>query len=643
MTQSQARRSVPAVVLLASIWIITHPFEGLRHDAVLYAAQILSRAGSQALAQDLFFRWGSQDDFTVFGRLGGALARALGLSATAVILFALGQAAWFAVALGWSRNVIAGRWWPVGAALVFSVPHLYSVDGLIGSAEPFLTARLIAEPLALAGLLAWTTRRHVLAVALLCAACLFHPLMALPVLGVVVIVGLVGRFGWPPVVIAVGSGLLLLTLALAGAGPIGHIDDPWYRLLRVRALYSWPQEWVAADLARWLAQGLLLLAASRWPGANRTNLWRAVALTGLLGVVLTVLGALARSSLIVQAQPWRAMWLVEWCACLAVAGLAFGPGAPSRANRLVALAGVPVVAMMHFWWDPGAGWIALGYACALLGLTFARPLADERLTRALLVAILAGLALMALWLGGFEIFAIRTRAAQGFALDQTELARVVSALGWVALTALAAVFVVLSGTAGPARAASVALAALAAAASVWFADGRASGVAALETLARQGMQQWQRVIPLTSTVYWPGHLREVWFVLGRASYISQEQLSGARYSRAAAIEGERRMRNVAELGGRDAVFDLHALPDVDAARPRVGRAELGRACADPELGFVVLAALPPAPGALVASAPVPAVADPIVSEDVGPDHVDPATGHRYRLHDCASFRAPKPG
>ena len=63
----------------AASWIATHRYHGIWHDGVLYAGQAVFRLDPLPFAKDLFFAFGSQDQFTVFTGIYSQVVQMLGL------------------------------------------------------------------------------------------------------------------------------------------------------------------------------------------------------------------------------------------------------------------------------------------------------------------------------------------------------------------------------------------------------------------------------------------------------------------------------------------------------------------------------------------------------------------------------------
>jgi hypothetical protein len=59
-------QTVTAALSLSAIWLLTHRYHGIHHDALFYAVQALAHAAPARFEHDLFFAFGSQDDYTLF-------------------------------------------------------------------------------------------------------------------------------------------------------------------------------------------------------------------------------------------------------------------------------------------------------------------------------------------------------------------------------------------------------------------------------------------------------------------------------------------------------------------------------------------------------------------------------------------------
>src|SRR6266404_6233513 len=66
-------------VVLLAINALARPYGGITHDTRLYSVQVLNRVEDGAYADDLFFRYGSQDEYSLFSRLAAPRVHVLGL------------------------------------------------------------------------------------------------------------------------------------------------------------------------------------------------------------------------------------------------------------------------------------------------------------------------------------------------------------------------------------------------------------------------------------------------------------------------------------------------------------------------------------------------------------------------------------
>jgi len=602
-----------ALVLLFGFWLIVHPYEGLVHDGVLYAAQALRHAHPGIFANDLFFFGGrSQDDFTVFGHAYGLLARAIGLQAAGLVLFALCQAAWFGVALAWIRTTAPGLAL-AGVACLLALRHPYSALRALEVAESFVTARSLAEPLAAAALLLVVRRRGVAAAALLALAFAVHPLMAAPALGALVIFTLSLRFGrtWAIAVALAG----FAGIAVAAHGLLPRMDDAWLGLVRARSHVMVAGGWGIELWARWAATLLMLAIAARIAPAPFSALWGAVALTGALGVALSLAAFHARWGALVQAQPWRAMWLATWCAPLAVASAAIALPQEDRGLRLRLFVLIPGFVFAQQVWVPGASLISLIWCVAVASTLrtasgwFARERTDA--------GVFAGLLLGACALAGGVVGMVHLPAATdaGDPVDRGAWAFGAHLLGWAAAASIGW-WIAAGAHAGrsPAmrlRAAAGAVA-LAAAALV---DARPAMARELSRLQAGALADWQALVPADAQVFWWRRHAQVWLGLGRSSYVSLWQGAGSIFDRATAVEVDRRLRAV-----RDAGVDVPGLsaPAAEDSITKGATSPQSLCTADPAIDFVVLAG--DAPGG------------------VGAPYVETFGARRYRLYPCSAHR-----
>lgn len=611
-----ARLGASTVLVLAALWVLAHPWIGLYHDGVLYAAQAMAHLRPDVFGRDLFFAHGSQDDYTVFGRIYAAAVDAGGLTAASRALWGTAQALWFVVAAAWVvRSVAREHLLPI-AACVFALPGFYGSDKVFRIAESFLTARSFAEPIALGAVLLVALGRRRLGAAALAGAMLVHPIIALPA---AMVAGLLA-FKWTPgngrrVVLAAALAVAAGLAVLHAGGRLGRMDDQWVSILAASSPYLLPDRWQPVDWIRLLFPMLLLAMVARRAEPHWARTWGAFAACAALGLAVAVLAWGLRWEFGMQAQFWRFGWLAVWAAPLAALQLA-ASGTVGHAQRIVLCATIPALALTSQDWWPLA-WL-LPLLCLLFVAASLWGADREGRVGSLSASAMTGL-LGAFALGGGALAVLAVgfdTGSVGHAYDASPGATAATWLGWAALPCAIWIGSRISGSWKP-GVARVLVAVAFAAVAVAALDARSARAVMLDRLVDDGLPAWVAAIPPESSVLWPDHVARVWLGLTRQSYVSRAQLSGAVFSRAVAIEGVRRMGQVRPIAGRDGTVGFRGAGDpASAATPTPD--DLRLACAAPMLDFVVSTLAPARP-----------IVDP---------YVDPATAEVFHLHRCADLR-----
>ena len=597
-----APRTLPAILLLAAFWLLTHRYRGITHDGIYYAGQALARFDATAFRHDLFFAFGSQDDYSVFSLLYGWLAQTWGLERAAFGLLVAAHLAWAAAATFVARQWLGGTAFWIGLALVFALPRAYGPDAIFHYAESFLTARSYAEPLVLAIVAATISGkpRWAWIAAVLAFGC--HPIIALP--GALFLAIYHSSPGWRSLAIAA-----VATAALSFALPT--MDAEWLALVRLRTPFVLLDEWTATQLLEPLAWlGILAVAAMDGPPRLRRTA-RALALSGAAGLLLAALGTVSHAAWLIQAQPWRVMWLLKVVALLALAGMFAHRWHRSAADRWL-LAGLAASALTaatlggpaalllaiiarYGWrdaappalprWLPAAGAIALAAVLIETALAIFQQIFDRA------AAVLAGLSSPAApptgdWAGLFD--------------------------GHAAVLLAATLWVVMRmAPRHPRSTIVIAAATLALSASAWQRD-RDPELALL--FGSHRIKPFADLVPRNATVYWQNDFPRAWFLLRQGNYASTQQSVGLLFSRQTALESRRRLARLAAFGAADAAMGKLAVT-TPAASTVAGLAEL---CRDPLLDFVIL--------------------DRRLGDVEPARWLDPTRGTPWFLHRCRDFR-----
>jgi hypothetical protein len=307
------RRVLPAVTLWLLAFLLrqlNNPYQGIWHDARVYGLISAHWIYPDALASDLFFRFGSQGSLSLFTPIYGELVRALGLDMAARLVTLTGGALWVAALFFLARNML-GNTLPGRFAVLFGVVISVSYSpngGVFVLNENFATARSWAMPCGLLAVALLAAGRVWWAGALALLSCLLHPLLGIWSLALVIITRMPMRWIVPLTFIP--------ALALIAIGMVNP-DIPHLHLMR--------GEWLdylydASDiLFKPLGENRLpvyftalagLLAGvqagnPRWQALYARLL--ALACGGLMLALITAYWL--PLEIVVQGQPWRIFWL----------------------------------------------------------------------------------------------------------------------------------------------------------------------------------------------------------------------------------------------------------------------------------------------------------------------------------------------
>jgi hypothetical protein len=303
--------ALPLLVGLLATWMLVHAYLGIRQDAVLYAMQGLAHAHPGQWMQDIYLRYGSQDNFSIFAALYARVILWMGLEPAAKLLTLLAQLGFYFAAWRLARRMLPPRLVVIGLGLLITLRGVYGASGIFCIAEDLLTPRLPAEALVLCALLSWLREQRLLAAACLVLALSLHPIMGLA--GAILCFWLTIGFARPRLAaVLVGAGALaLILIGLSASGPPLRFDDLWFSIGPARVPFVLVGRWTASDWAAnlvpltTLAIGCVIVESQ----PQRRLLGAALA-TGLSGLALAWLGGdLMHLVLVIQGQPWRWLWL----------------------------------------------------------------------------------------------------------------------------------------------------------------------------------------------------------------------------------------------------------------------------------------------------------------------------------------------
>jgi hypothetical protein len=523
------------LVLIAVLWLATRPYEGVVGDARLYMVQALRHLDPASFAQDLYFRFGSQDEFTIFSRSYAPLLSMFGVGATGIILTVAGQFLWLGGLLYLARGLIRDRWQSLlSVAAAVALPAVYAV-WYTGYGEPFATPRLYAEALSLIALGLLVRHRIMYALAILAGTVAIHPLMTLPALAFVFIyIAFQQPLWWFALI---GAGLVPVCLSLAGVPPFANLltafDPVWLQIVQVRDGMCFAMRWPLDTFFRMANTILMAVFALLLTGEQERRFIGVALVVGIGGAVCTFVGAdLAHNVFIAEIQPYRSMWILSLLANFYALPMFLRlnrQGDAANLTKLGLLAGLAATLLCRFL---PCTWIAppLMIATVLYHLWQTRSAREPPFpVRLLFLVLIAAGGAMAALIVHYGFKGLAETWPERFYLEIYSLALVIGGL-----TALAMYVLHLErrrpSAARIGRWLSIAL--LPAALFGWdvrtpwtkFVESPAPAPASLASL-----------LPQKATVYWDGGIELLWLRLQRSSYFSCTQGTGAVFFRGTAI------------------------------------------------------------------------------------------------------------
>lgn len=610
---------LPLALFAVVTWIATHRYHGIWHDGVLYAGQAIFRLDPIPFEQDLFFAHGSQDSFTVFTVIYAAVIKKLGLPKASAILLGTAHLLWFAAVAWLLRSMFDGLSFWLALVLVGTLPATYGSFNIFAYGETFLTARVWAEALALAALACVLRGYRLAATVSVTLSAAMHPVIAFPA---TLLVYFLGFERHQQSVLATLTLFLLVALSLAGIPPFANLSqtmDPlWLSLSVERSPFVFLDHWKVADYREPVFFALLLITTALVVAPGNRRLWWSVLAVLAIGMGLAMLTVYWRSVLLIQMQPWRVLWLTKVLTIAAGVRLLQATWPISLFSRL--LVGALVVCTL----TPDS--VGLVYALPLAALLVAEcryglglhlPRWCYRMIWGVIVVVIGENLFWKIQFSSAFLDLTTSSVAGVTFVDHFFSAS--KDWGWFVFPCvLVAFWWLLRHHAASGRW----LVLLTSASLVFFATNwqRTSRYqAADDVLWETGFPELTSIIRPHHLTYWGGGHVDLWFILHRGSYASSQQAAGIIFSRQTAIEANRRLSRLKQLGLPDARFDW--LPRKEEKSPPVSGSLPGliHVCHDPILDFVVL------PQRVTGTAPIATVSLYRL-------------GVKYNLYACAALR-----
>jgi hypothetical protein len=580
-------------LLTVTLWLLMRGYQGLTGDGQIYAFQALARIHPQ-LATDLYLQNTTQDQYTIFSPLYAWCIRLLDLENAARLLTLLFTVWLLAAAWNLGRAFTGPKRAWLAVAFLLIVTGDYGGSGVFRLSESFLTARLPAEAIVVTALACHVRGMKRLGLTLATAALFVHPLIALPGLLLLSCLWLPNRAAIVGVIggILVTVGIALAARDLPSASPVLPLmDAAWLDVVKERSQFLFLQLWSAHD---WDVNArpfiYLVFTVSAVPDERIRKLATAAALVGAAGLAVALTGSVVGPvAILVQGQGWRWIWIAVFVSVLLLPITALQAWRDEKCGPLCTLLLI-------------AGWTLSpvdGTACASLALILwlSRTHLDERVAPYMRYAAAA-----------FGITIVAWVLNKSWVIVSSQLSPSVRGL-WGAsqlrdifgLRIPAAIFAALlwwTICAGRTIWVPAVLSAALAGLSIYVLPAAFGRFRTLTSAADiEEFADWTRAIPPTSTVL-VAPARDVggfvWFTLHRPNYLTVDQSSGVVFSRATALEVQRRSQvllplmdpNWKILSGLRAASAAGKHTVQAASRPLTAQS-LALVCADPVLGFVV--------------------------------------------------------
>lgn len=300
---------------MLALWLATHPYMGVIHDARLYLIQTLHLMDPGRWQGDLFFRYGTQDSYSIFSNGYRVLVSSLGISGADQVALLAGSILWLAGLSALIGTILKRPSERMAAACgVIAFSTSYGGFNVFHYAEPFVTPRLFAEAAVMASLALAAKGQFAWTVVLTFLAFIIHPLMAIPGIGIMVVHAL-RQYRRARITLGL---LLLASMVCTGLaiGPFARArefyDTAWFQIVAQRNGVAMISMWSAADYARAIATFLSLGTYLTVATGHEKRFTISLLVAAISGCIASFLGAdLIHNVLITNLQLWRVMWVAS--------------------------------------------------------------------------------------------------------------------------------------------------------------------------------------------------------------------------------------------------------------------------------------------------------------------------------------------
>lgn len=533
-------------LVVTGLYLLLHPYVGVTHDARLYSLQALNHLRPDLYGSDIFLRYGSQDDYTFFTPLYAATISWLGVERAAALLTFVSQTVFLAAAAFLARKLMPAKLILVALGLLLLLPNHYGSQRVFSYLGGFLTPRLLAEGLTLFAIASWLGKRYLASAALLLCAMLTHPIMGLSGLVLVATISFPWRRYWPLALLALSAAALL---ALVGAIPAHwRIDDEWLRIVLDHAEYLMLGTWSLDDWGRVaiVAATLTIAALSLRNDPRRLSIGMLFSGCGLMLLAL-IGGDLLHVSIVVQAQPWRVLWLATVIAILLL------PPIFIRCWHATPLHRCAMLLLAAAWLSPSENLALLFGPLAVATVVWSKSPISERGLRWLLFSSYVLLAIILIDALAVSLLTLQVGAYNIAVSPVLDALRSASTGGEIPLICFFVCYWIVRWKPRPALPIFTIIAGLLVTATVGPTIGTWLDIRYDDDL-KGAFAEWRSHIPPGSDVMWAAdtapaadRATTIWLLLERSSYVSRIQATTSLFSRQAALEINRRTESLRGL------------------------------------------------------------------------------------------------
>ncbi|MBN1365896.1 MAG: hypothetical protein JW976_13895 [Syntrophaceae bacterium] len=305
--------------ILASLWLLKHPYYGIWHDGVIYTFMALKDLYPDVFASDLFIKFGSQYNFTLFPQIYAGLINSFGIYKSALLLTVVGQLLWIFAAVTLFRIFLKGKELYISLAIVFFMSAFYGGFYCLRYAEPFVNPRIFSEAFCILGAICILKNRYIFSASFIFLSFLMHPLitMCACLIFYVYLVLTYPRILFSAPLLAAAALLLGFFKIEPLAGLFRIIPPEWHQIIKVRSSFMLFSQWPLSSLAELFYTTSITAAACLFSKGSMRRLFLASIMGAYCGILVNIIGGeILKIELIMQIQAWRALWFLQFISAL---------------------------------------------------------------------------------------------------------------------------------------------------------------------------------------------------------------------------------------------------------------------------------------------------------------------------------------